>query len=155
MQAFVVGPNDGQMMEAMGIKIRFVVTGEQTNGLFSTIEMTAPPGFRAPPMLHKHVDIEWHGRVLSGRVQMVIDGQEVSIPEGGLVFVPRGTAFKWWNASATEPVRWTCTYAPAGFEKYFVEMGETLRALGRPPTPADLAQAAPPLWKKHGIEVVA
>jgi mannose-6-phosphate isomerase-like protein (cupin superfamily) len=155
MNAFVVGPNEGQLLGSMGIRIRIVVTSEQTNGLFSMIEMSAPPGFRAPPTLHRHTDIEWHGHVLEGTVKMTLDGREVTVPAGGLVFVPRGTSFNWWNGSATEPVRWTCTYAPGGFEKYFGDVAAALNALGRPPTPADLGQLAPPLWKKHGIEPVA
>ena len=154
MEAFVVSPSEGQLVEGMGIKIRILVTGAQTGGLFSTIEMTAPPGFRAPPALHRHVDIDWHARVLSGTVVMNLDGREVTIPAGGFVFVPRGAAFKWWNGSATEPVSWTCTYAPSGFEQYFVEIAAAVNSLGRAPVPGDLAVIAPPLWKKHGVEVV-
>ena len=154
MPAQLSQPGDGQVLEGLGCRITIRLTAQATDQRLAAIEMEAPPGFAAPPMRHRHLDLDWQGYVVAGSVAMELDGKPVTIPEGGLVAVPRGVAFKWWNASATEPVRWICTYAPGGFEQYFVELLAAMSALGRPPTRDDLMTVVPPLWKKYNIEVV-
>lgn len=155
MESFTVLANEGQLIEGFGSKIRIVVSAEQTGGAFSCVDFTAPPGFRAPPALHRHRDLDWHAHVVSGTVAMRLGERDVTVGAGGFLFIPRGTAFRWWNASQTEPVRWLLTYTPGGFEKYFGELAAAFAALGRPPTQEDLATVVPPLWAKYGIEVVS
>jgi mannose-6-phosphate isomerase-like protein (cupin superfamily) len=154
MRGHVSLPGEGQLLDAIGCRIRIRIPSEATDGRASAIEMEAPGGFTAPPLRHRHLDLDWQGHVLEGTVAMELDGQLVTIPGGGIVTVPRGVAFKWWNASADRPVRWVCSYFPGGFERYFVELVTALGGLGRPPSRDDLATLVPPLWKKYGIEAI-
>jgi mannose-6-phosphate isomerase-like protein (cupin superfamily) len=152
--AFVSLPGEGRAIDGAAFSIRVRVPSEAVGGALGVIEMVAAPGAKGPPVLHRHTDIDWHGHVLEGTVAMELDGSVVTLPAGSMVLVPRGTAFRWWNDSATDPVRWVCTYTPGGFERYFTDMADALGSLGRPPTPADIAAAAPALWARHGVEVV-
>jgi mannose-6-phosphate isomerase-like protein (cupin superfamily) len=154
MAGFVSQSNEGTTQEGLGLRITIRVPSAATEGRMAAIEMVAPAGFVAPPFLHRHTDLDWQGHVLDGAVAMILDGQRVTIEAGGLVVVPRGTAFQWWNASADRPVRWLCTYAPGGFENYFGEVATALQSLGRPPTREDLMAVVPPLWKRYNIEMV-
>jgi mannose-6-phosphate isomerase-like protein (cupin superfamily) len=155
MAGFVVGIGEGRQLECFGCRFEVKVSAAQTGGEFSVVEMAAPPGFRAPPALHRHPDMDWHAYVLEGAVAMDLDDRAVTVERGAVVVIPRGTAFRWSNASSTEPVRWLLTYTPGGFENYFFELGEALAALKRPPVQEDLATIVPPLWKKHGVEIVS
>jgi hypothetical protein len=92
--------------------------------------------------------------VEAGEIAIELDGVEHRVPHGGLVVVPRGVAFRWWNASHEHAVRWLATYAPGGFEHFFVDMVARLRALGHPPTPSDMTAIASSLWKQYGVETV-
>jgi quercetin dioxygenase-like cupin family protein len=138
----------------MGSRIAIRVPSEATDGAFSVVEVEAPPGFRAPPTRHRHPDVDWYGAVQEGEVAIELDGHVARVPAGSVVVVPRGVAFRWSNASDDEPVRLTFTYVPGGFERFFVDLVDGLKALDRAPTGADMARMAPPLWARHGVEVV-
>lgn len=152
--SFVVPGGEGQRVELGPVSLTIRVPSSRVGGAFSVVDFTAAPGFRAPPVLHKHADMDWSAHVLSGAAAMQLDDRQVRVDAGGLVVIRRGTAFRWWNASDTEPVRWLLTYTPGGFEQYFLDLAQAFSALGRPPTPADLAAVVPPLWAKHGVEIV-
>jgi quercetin dioxygenase-like cupin family protein len=153
MPAFVTTPEEGERVLAVGCTVTVRVPSEKTGGSFGMVEFVAPPGFAAPPALHRHADIDWYAHVLEGSIAMTLDGSDVVVPTGGIVYIPRNTAFRWSNASKTEPARWLITYTPGGFERYFAELAREFAALGRPPTPADLGDIVKPLWRKHGIEL--
>jgi hypothetical protein len=73
------------------------------------------------------------------------------VETGGWLYVPRGTPFRWWNAH-NGPTRWQLTYAPGGFEQYFVELAAAI-AEHAPKTPQALAELARPLWAKYGVVI--
>jgi quercetin dioxygenase-like cupin family protein len=155
MEAFIVAPGEGQVVEAAGCRLVISVPSERTGGAFAVVDLTAPPGFVAPPIVHRHTDMDQLARVLEGEVNLEINGKKVVAAAGAVVAMPRGTSFRWSNARSDIPCRWTFTYTPGGFEKYFVELAAALNALGRPPTPADMGAIATPLWKKYGLDVLS
>ncbi len=152
-RAFVVPPGEGEVIEAAGCRLVVVVPAARTGGAFSIVDLTAPPGFVAPPIVHRHDDMDQIAHVLEGEVSLELDGRKVAAPEGAVIAIPRGTSFRWSNARADAPCRWVFTYMPGGFERYFGELATALKALGRRPTPADLGAIAAPLWKKYGLHV--
>jgi hypothetical protein len=90
----------------------------------------------------------------------VLEGEIAVEHEGGAtrivgadswIYVPRGTPFRWWNAR-NEPARWLLTYAPGGFEQYFVDLAEAMVA-NPPRGPEALAALARPLWTRYGVLV--
>jgi mannose-6-phosphate isomerase-like protein (cupin superfamily) len=153
MNATVRRAGEGMVMDVMASRVTVRVPSEATGGTFSVVELQVPPGFRAPPVRHRHVDVDWWALVEEGEVAIELDGKVERVGAGGLVVVPRGVAFRWWNASDEGGARWVATYTPGGFERFFVEMVERVRSLGHPPTPADMATVAPELWARHGIEI--
>jgi mannose-6-phosphate isomerase-like protein (cupin superfamily) len=140
-------------MDVMGSRMIIRVRSEETGGAFSVVEMQVPPRFQAPPVLHRHVDVDWYGFVEEGEVAMQLDEETHRIPRGGIVVVPRGVAFRWWNPSDQNGVRWHTTYTPGGFERFFEQMVARLRALDHP-TPAAMAGIAASLWAEYRVETV-
>src|SRR5512146_759944 len=145
---------DAQVLNVMGARVTIRVRSEETGGAFSVVEMQVGPGFRAPDVLHRHTDVDWYGLVEQGEIGIDLDGETHWVREGGMVVVPRGVAFRWWNPSEENLLRWLCTYTPGGFEHFFVEMFGRLRSLGHAPTPGDMAAIAPELWARHRVETV-
>lgn len=154
MKPVVKRKGDGVVLDVMASHVAIRVRAEDTDGAFSVVDMDVPPGFQAPPVLHRHRDVDWYALVEDGEIAIELDGVEHRVPRGGLVVVPRGVAFRWWNASHENRVRWLATYTPGGFERFFVEMVDRLRALGHPPTPSDITTIARGLWAQYGVETV-
>ena len=146
---------EGTALDLSGSRVLIRVTAEETGGAFSVVELAVPPGFQAPPVSHRHLDVDWYGFVEAGEVAMELDGHEKRIRAGGIVVVPRGVAFRWWNPSAEDGVRWHCTYTPGGFEQFFMKMFERLKDFGQAPTPAQMAAAAQSLWAEFQVETVS
>ena len=138
-----------------GNRLTIRVAAAETGGRCSVVDFEVAPGFVAPPIRHRHHDMDWHAVVTDGELAFDLDGEERRVRTGGVVYVPRGTAFRWWNASRDHAARWMITYVPGGFEQYFVELVAAVRALGRVPTPPEMGALAAPLWKKHGVEVLS
>ncbi len=153
MKAVVKAAGEGIVMEVMQSRVTIRIPSETTGGAFSVVEMQVAPGFRAPPVRHRHVDLDWYAFVLDGEVAIELDGDVARVRAGGVVFVPRGVAFRWWNASDTNSARWLCTYTPGGFERFFVDLTDRLKSLERVPTPNDMATVVPPLWHRYHVEV--
>ena len=61
-----------------------------------------PPHREGPP-LHVHHDEDEGGRVLSGTLFAVVDGQRIEVEAGGEASFPRGSAHRWWN-EGSEPL---------------------------------------------------
>ena len=79
------------------------------------VEWTAAAGDPAAPQpiaplhLHHEDDEAWY--VLDGALGVRIGDQELCVPAGGAVLVPRGTPHTFWNAQAT-PTRYLLVMTP-------------------------------------------
>jgi mannose-6-phosphate isomerase-like protein (cupin superfamily) len=60
-------------------------------------------GFIAPLHVHHEDDEAWY--VLDGRLVVRVGDDDVDVPAGGAVIVPRGTAHTYWNPTG-EPTRY-------------------------------------------------
>ena len=143
--ARVLGPGDGEagMLGSMGV--RFMIDGGETGGGFSLVEHPMPPRALAAP-LHRHSREDEYSFVLEGRVGALLGDDVVHGEPGDLIFKPRGQWHTFWNAG-DEPARILEMISPAGFEKYFADVVDLLRA--GPPEPSALGEIA----GRYGLEV--
>jgi quercetin dioxygenase-like cupin family protein len=95
------------------------VTGEQTDGRLSIIDMHVPPG--GGPPLHRH-DFEETFILLEGEVEATFRGQKSIVRAGETLHLPANAPHRFHNTSA-EPARMLCICSPAGQEKLFLEVG--------------------------------
>lgn len=89
---------------------------ETTNGTFTALENTVPPGQGPPEHIHVREDEIYFIR--EGRLEFVVEGRTLDAPEGALVFIPRGHAHRFSNPGDV-PARILVMFTPAGMERFF------------------------------------
>ncbi len=105
------------------------VSGADTNGRFSVIDMHVPPGGGPPP--HRH-DFEETFIILGGEVEATFRGQRMTVRAGETINIPANAPHRFQNVSKA-PVRMICICSPAGPEDYFVELGVPVPTRTTPP----------------------
>lgn len=60
------------MLRALGDEVTVLLSGEQTGGAFTKVQVVSPPGGEPPPHCHTHED-EWF-LVLEGRAELWQEG---------------------------------------------------------------------------------
>lgn len=131
-------PDDGERIELGSNDIVIRVSGDDTDGVFSLCEYTAPPDGPSPP-LHIHEETDEVIYVLEGTLECTVEGDTVTAEAGATVTIPRETVHT-FSVPVNRTARFLLLYSPAGFEGYFKEMGEYLQSL--PPGPPDTAKVA-------------
>jgi quercetin dioxygenase-like cupin family protein len=155
----IIGPQDGGFVDLGGLGIRFMVDGEETGGQFALVEHPLEPRALAAPM-HRHANEDEYSYVLEGRMGAQLGDEVVYGEPGDLILKPRGQWHTFWNAG-DEPCRLLELISPAGFDRYFAELGEAMA--GGPPDPEKRAALAaryqlevdpdsvPRLVEEHGL----
>ena len=132
--------------EAGTVTLKLV--GAESAGTLAAYEFVTPPETAGPPMhLHRAWDEVFY--VLEGEMTFLIAGQTHVVGAGAFVFIPRGVAHTFWNAS-TAPARQLTVFTPAGIEDYFDAVSQVLDAEG-----ADGLEAAIALMEQHDMVVPA
>jgi hypothetical protein len=89
MRPVVQREGEGLVFDLMASRVSIRVRAEDTAGAFSVVEIQAPPGFQAPPILHRHSHVDWYALVEDGEIAIELDGVEHRVPRGGVVVVLR------------------------------------------------------------------
>jgi quercetin dioxygenase-like cupin family protein len=145
-KALVLEAGEGKLLTARGSRMIFKATRASTNGAFSLMERTLPPGGRKPPP-HIHTNCEEAFYVLDGEIEFLLNDKTVIGRPGSFVLVPGGVAHTFGNV-ASAPSRLLILHAPA-MDAYFQE----LQALWSGPTPPTPEQEMS-LMQRHGMEPV-
>jgi mannose-6-phosphate isomerase-like protein (cupin superfamily) len=134
----------GLRREARGSEMWFKAVAAQTEGRFSLMERTLPPGGRMPPA-HRHVGNDEAYFVLDGVVEFRVADDVFDGTAGTFVLVPAGETHTFGNTKE-EPARLLVFHAPA-LDGYFADL-EQLWASPEPPE----RQAELALMQRHGME---
>jgi len=111
----ILDPGEGQIIPVPGHKMTIKLSGEDTDGAFSLLEIELT-GDGPPQHIHKTEDETFY--VLEGEVKFLL-GEKISIgKKGTFVIIPRGTVHA-WCLTGQEPAKLLATISPAGFEKFF------------------------------------
>jgi quercetin dioxygenase-like cupin family protein len=132
----------------LGIPTLMRSTGETTNGAFGLMEQwTIPPGFASPYHVHHLEDEAFY--VLEGEIAFVCDGKWIKTGPGAYIFGPREIPHG-FKAIGTAPARMLLLCAPAGFERFVLEMSEDFTS---PPAPPDMTKLIS-LAAKYKIDIL-
>jgi quercetin dioxygenase-like cupin family protein len=138
-----------------------MISGQTAGGAFSVVEHPIDPLSLAAPY-HTHSREDEYSIVLEGEVGFALDGDVIVGRPGDTIFKPRNVRHSFWNPGSA-PARILEIISPAGFEKYFFEVGEVFAA----PGPLDTAalgaiaakyglkmerESAPALIEQHGLK---
>ena len=159
MSEAILSPNDGQLVWLGGLGIQFKLDGTNTQGAFSVVEHPLEPGAFAPP--HTHSREDEFSYVLERMVGVKLDDQEFLVSRGSYIVKPRGIPHAFWNPGP-EPARLLEIIAPAGFERYFMQLAalvnknvsredEAIEKLSSEYGLTYHMEQAPALIAKHGL----
>jgi len=135
---------EGLHREARGSDMWFKALSKDTEGRFSLMERTLPPGGRMPPP-HRHARNDEAYFVLEGVVEFRVAEDVVVGTSGTFVMVEAGEAHTFGNTS-DQPARLLVLHAP-GLDGYFEELAQLWSALEAPHRDEELA-----LMQRHGME---
>jgi quercetin dioxygenase-like cupin family protein len=122
----------------VGDTYTILVSGADTAGRYTLIDMHVPPGGGPPP--HRH-DFEEMFTVLEGEIELTFRGETKVAAAGSTINVPANAPHVFRNAS-DHPARLLCLCAPAGQEEFFEEVGTPVASRTEPPPPLDAAATA-------------
>jgi quercetin dioxygenase-like cupin family protein len=134
-------PDRGQGLPHIGLvgdTYTITVTGEDTAGRFSVIDMHIPPG--GGPPLHRH-DFEETFILLEGEMEATFRGEKSTVKAGETATIPANAPHQFKNVSS-QPVRLICICSPAGQERFFMEVGIPVGSRTTPPPKLDERQQA-------------
>ena len=137
----VARPDEDPSLTHLGLvgdTYTILLTGEQTAGRYTLIDMHVPPGGGPPP--HRH-DFEEMFTVLDGEVELTFRGERMVARAGETVNVPANAPHAFTNASGG-PARLLCMCSPSGQEQFFLEVGQPVATRTEPPPPRDQAPPA-------------
>jgi quercetin dioxygenase-like cupin family protein len=130
------------------LNIRFLVTGEDSNGSIASFELTVAGAARlmAPAHSHDHYEETIYGT--AGVLTWTVDGKPVEVEPGQALCIPRGAVHRFDNLQDQE-ARCLCVITPAAIgPEYFREMAEVMRvAAGGPPDKAKMIE----IMLRHGL----
>jgi quercetin dioxygenase-like cupin family protein len=117
----------------VGDTYTILISGEDTAGKYTLIDMHVPPNGGPPP--HRH-DFEEMFTVLEGEVSATFRGETVVLHAGETINVPANAPHAFTNAGSS-PARLLCMCSPSGQEEFFVLVGQPVGTRTEPPAPLD------------------
>jgi quercetin dioxygenase-like cupin family protein len=126
-----VPENTGEAYWVMGTVFTYLVTGEESGGSYFTLIVDVGPGSGPPPHIHHLEEEQFY--VLDGQLTYFVGDQTFEVKAGDFIHIPRGTVHSFKNGP--KPSRLLATFAPAGIEGFFREVGERVDDRSQPPLP--------------------
>ena len=124
-----------------------LITGKDTDGRYTLIDMHVPPRGGPPP--HRH-DFEEMFTVLDGEVEITFRGRTLVARTGDTINVPANAPHAFTNATEL-PARLLCTCAPAGQEEFFTLVGHPVGTRTEAPPVLDAAAQAALIDKAQAL----
>lgn len=149
-----VDPEGGEILSVAGGNYRILVSGKQTGGAFSTIEMLVPP--QNGPGPHSHADFYESFYIVDGEVEVHSEAGSYTAKKGSFVVIPEGGVVHYFKNVSDKLAQLLCTVVPAGLEAFFEEIGEPAAAgefLPVPPMNPESIKKVQAIAQKHGQEV--
>ena len=141
-EAITIGP----------LGIRFLLTGEDSNGSVSVFEVLVPVGQKLPAPAHQNDAYEEILYGIQGVLTWTVEGTPIEVGPGQALCIPRGAVHRFDNLGS-EDVKQLAVISPAILgPAYFREAAEVLGAgAGGPPDRAKMLD----VFRRHGMTVAA
>ena len=149
--ATVVNPSE-EAIKVGPIGIRFLLTGDDSNGSMSVFELFVPAGHKLPAPAHKNDAYEETLYGIEGVLTWTVDGTPVEVGPGQALCIPRGAVHRFDNL-ATKDAKQLVVISPAILgPAYFRESAEVIGAAGGgSPDREKMIE----VFRRHGMTVAA
>ena len=130
--------------------IRFLLTGDDSNGNASVFEVLVPAGQKLAAPAHKNDAYEEILYGIEGVLTWTVDGTPIDVGPGQALCIPRGAVHRFDNLSGQD-VKQLAVITPAIMgPAYFREAAEVIAASGGgPPDRAKMTE----VFRRHGMTV--
>ena len=141
-----VSGQEGENLSVVGDTYRILISGEETDGAFSTMEFNVPPNGGPGP--HSHADFYESFYVVEGEVEVNSEAGSYTAEKGSFVLIPKGGIVHDFKNKTNQHAVLLCTVVPAGLEDFFMKIGKPV-GIGEflPPPPMDDPEAVKKLGK--------
>ncbi|TPK89501.1 cupin domain-containing protein [Mesorhizobium sp. B2-4-12] len=146
-----VNPAD-ETIGTKGLSVRFLVSGESSNGSVATFELMVPGAQRLPAPAHSHDHYEETIYGIDGMLTWTVNGRPIEVGPGEALCIPRGAVHRFDNNGTTD-AKALCVITPAAIgPDYFREaFGLLNAAAGGPPDKAKMME----IMRRHGLTPAA
>lgn len=123
------------------------ITGDETGGAFTVIELRVPPGTSGPP--HVHHDEHQTDHVVEGELVYTVGDETIVAGAGTIVHCPKDVPHSFRNESDSEALVYDWLH-PAGFDEF---MARAAPAVSDPSDPPELdMDRVMELAPEYGVE---
>jgi quercetin dioxygenase-like cupin family protein len=131
-----------------GLAVRFLLTGDNSNGGIAAFELMVPALQRLPAPAHSHDHYEETIYGIDGVLTWTVDGNQIDVGPGQALCIPRGAVHRFDN-NESWAAKVLCVITPAAIgPEYFREAFSVLNAAaGGPPDRAKMAE----IMRRHGL----
>ena len=91
-----VNPSD-EVISVGALKVRFLLTGDNSTGSIAAFELTVPGGQRLPAPAHSHDHYEETIYGLDGVMTWTVNGIRIKVGPGQALCIPRGAIHRFDN----------------------------------------------------------
>ena len=141
-----------EAISASGLSVRFLLTGDDSNGSIAAFELAVPAAQRLPAPAHSHDHYEETIYGVDGVLTWTVDGKPIDVGPGQALCLPRGAVHRFDN-NGSRDAKALCVITPAAIgPEYFREAFAVLNAAaGAPPDRAKMAE----IMRRHGLTPAA
>jgi quercetin dioxygenase-like cupin family protein len=125
MNITIADAHNGPSLSVVGDTYRIVVSGDDTEGAYSVIDMLIPPGGGPPP--HAHAKFQEAFYVMEGEIEVRTEAQKYTAKKGTFINIPFGGLVHQFRNMSTSVAHLLCIITPAGMEKMFEELGRPIQ----------------------------
>ncbi len=150
-----LAPVEGPCVSVQGGTYRILLSGSQTGGAYTCIEMLIPP--EAGPGPHMHPEIYESFYVAEGEVTFRSEAGAFIATRGAHVTIPLGAGAHSFRNHTEAPARLLCTAVPAGLDAFFMEVGQPVAPgafLPRPLMTAAWMEQVRAAAQRHGQTIL-
>jgi quercetin dioxygenase-like cupin family protein len=123
-----------KILSAVNGNYQILISSEQTNGTFVTIEMLMPP--QKGPGPHFHARFYESFYIVNGEVEVHSEARVYIAKKGSFIMVPEGGIVHYFRNISNKMAQLLCLVAPARLKEFFEEIGNPIIArefLATPP----------------------
>jgi len=136
------------MIRVGQIEVCFRLQAAQTGGQLTMFEFRVPAQARVP-VPHSHVAYDETVYGLDGVLTWTVDGRQMEVGPGGVLFILRGVVHHFENTGAAEARQLSVITPGILGPEYFREIGEVVNAGGPPNIERIMA-----VMQRHGLRPV-
>ena len=132
--------------------IRFLLTGDDSNGSVSVFEVFVPAGQKLAAPAHRNDAYEEILYGIEGVLTWTVDGTPIDVGPGQALCIPRGTVHRFDNLGGKDAKQLAVVSPAIMGPAYFHEAAEVIgAAAGGPPDRAKMTD----VFRRHGMTLAA